>query len=58
MIQIVFSVAGATYCAMWTEDNMDNPYLVFNAGESNNRAKQDLVYNIMTMTGSWILIFW
>ena len=33
MIQIVFSVAGATYCAMWTEDNMDNPYLVFNAGE-------------------------
>ena len=54
---MLFSVAGATYCAYWTVDNLDSPYLGLNMG-SDNMVKHDLAYIILTMTGSWILIFW
>ena len=57
IIQIIFSLAGAIYCAYWTSENLDNPYLGFAMGDQN-RAKNDTVYNVMTMAGSWILIFW
>ena len=57
IIQIIFSLAGASYCAYWTSENLDNPYLGFAMGDQN-RAKNDTVYNVMTMAGSWILIFW
>ena len=57
MIQLVFSVAGATYCAYWTEDNVNLEYLGLNMG-ADNYAKHDLAFVILTMTGSWILIFW
>mmetsp|Transcript_41484 Transcript_41484/g.54589 ORF Transcript_41484/g.54589 Transcript_41484/m.54589 type:complete len:131 (+) Transcript_41484:1031-1423(+) len=36
--------------------NLDSPYLNFDMG-TENYAKNDMVYNILTMTGSWILIF-
>ena len=54
---MLFSVAGATYCAYWTVDNLDSPYLGLNMG-SDNMVKHDIAYIILTMTGSWILIFW
>lgn len=57
IIQCIFSIGGATYCAYWTQENMDNPYLEFYLG-SENLAQKDLIYTIMTMTGSWVLIFW
>ena len=57
MLQVAFSVAGATYCAYWTLDNLDVEYLGLNMG-SDNYAKHDLAFIILTMTGSWILIFW
>ena len=57
IIQCLFSCAGATYCAYWTQENMDTPYLDFFMG-SENLAQHDLIYTVLTMTGSWILIFW
>ena len=32
IIQILFSFAGASYCAYWTGENLDNPYLGFAMG--------------------------
>ncbi len=58
MLQILFSVTGATICAYWTIDNMDNSYLDYKSGGIRNYGNQDLTYIIATMTGSWILIFW
>ena len=57
MLQVIFSVAGATYCAYWTLDSLDYEYLGLSMG-SDNYAKHDLAFIILTMTGSWILIFW
>ena len=54
MLQIFFSVSGAVMCATWTIDNAGVRYMGMDTGEY---AKQDLGYVIMTMTGSWILIF-
>ena len=53
------AIAGRlSYSAMWTMDNQeDATYLNFDLG-SENYAKADITYIIMTMTGSWILIFW
>ena len=56
IMQVIFSLSGAIYCAMWTIENDDNSYLDFAKG-SQNYAKDDLTYIILTMTGSWILIF-
>lgn len=57
MLQILFSVSGATVSAYWTVDNVDNPYLGLNMG-GDNIAQQDISWIIFTMAGSWILIFW
>ena len=57
MLQCLFSFGGAFVCANWTMENEDNPYLVFGAG-SDNVIKSDVTYLVLTMTGSWILIFW
>jgi len=57
MLQILFSVSGATVSAYWTVDNEDNPYLGLNMG-GENIAQQDISWIIFTMSGSWILIFW
>ena len=35
MLQILFSVSGATVSAYWTVDNSDNPYLSFDQGSEN-----------------------
>lgn len=57
LLQCLFSFAGAFICAKWTMENEDNSYLVFGAG-SENVIKSDVTYLVLTMTGSWILIFW
>ena len=54
MLQIFFSVTGAVISAQWTVENTDANYMGMRTGDF---AKQDLGYLIMTMTGSWILIF-
>ena len=36
MLQIFFSTLGATICAYWTIDNMDNPYLDYKNGGIRN----------------------
>ena len=57
LLQVIFSFGGAFICANWTMDNEDNPYLAFDMG-ADNPNKADITYLILTMTGSWILIFW
>ena len=57
LLQVLFSFTGAFICASWTMENEDNPYLGFGMG-SDNQVKSDIVYLVLTMTGSWILIFW
>ena len=58
IMQCLFSLVGATYSAMWTEEFGDDvTYLGFDKG-TENYAKADITYIILTMTGSWILIFW
>lgn len=54
MLQVLFSLSGASICATWTLENLDNPYLQMNHGDF---TKQGKAYMIATMAGSWILIF-
>lgn len=56
ILQILFSISGATVSAYWTVDNEDNPYLGMHYGDENI-AQQDISWIIFTMAGSWILIF-
>ena len=56
LLQVFFSVIGAAFCATWTLDNEDNPYLEMTHG-GDSYTKQGKVYMIATMAGSWILIF-
>jgi len=57
MLQVIFSFSGAFICASWTFDNEENSYLMLSEG-NDSPFKADLIYVILTMTGSWILIFW
>ena len=57
IMQVLFSLGGSIYCAYWTSEHSDIEYLGFDKG-TENYAKADMAYIIMTMTGSWILIFW
>lgn len=54
LLQVLFSVTGAFFCATWTLENDDNSYLEMTRG---GYEKQGKVYMVATMAGSWILIF-
>ena len=55
ILQCVFSAIGAVYCAFWTGENADLEYLGFNL---SSHQRIDTGYMVLTMMGSWILIFW
>ena len=46
IMQCLFSLAGAIYSAYWSDENLDNPYLLLNYDKTQ---KYDIAFMILTI---------